>query len=234
MATEDSPTSTDRAVAGAKTLDNGIRVLKAIAGSSDGLTTTEVARAVGVHRTVAYRLLTTLREHSLVTQGADSTFRLGIGVVELSSLLRSDLRSAAQPHMRRLAETTRATVHLTVRDGEDAVGIALVMPTDSDMHVAYRVGRRYPLSVGAAGLAILAGNPPIDGERPEVTSGRSTGYVTSHGEIQSGAWGLAAPLTGGTDPADVSVGVVGFGDFDEAQTARHVLAAAAAIRLAGR
>jgi DNA-binding phage protein len=48
-----------RAAEGAKTLDNGIRVLKVVAANPDGLTMTEIAKATGVHRTVAYRLLLT-------------------------------------------------------------------------------------------------------------------------------------------------------------------------------
>jgi DNA-binding IclR family transcriptional regulator len=227
--TEESLDGSQRGTGGAKTLDNGIRVLKAVAAQPDGLTTTGVARATGIHRTVVYRLLSTLRSHSLVSQGKDARFRLGVGVVELASQLRSDLQSAAQPHMRKLAETTGATVHLTVLDGDDAVGITIVEPLSSDMHVAYRVGRRYPVTVGAAGLAILAGRAPMAGERPEVTAGRRVGYVASHGEIQRGAWGLAAPLPNGTEDAVASVGVVSLSPLDETHTAECVLAGARAI-----
>lgn len=221
--------SGERPAEGAKTLDNGIRVLKAIASRADGMTMTEVARAVGVHRTVAYRLLLTLGHHSFVVPAEDGRFRVGVGVLELSSLMRSDLQSAAQPHLRVLADRTRATAHLTVLDGSDAVSVAIVEPQDTEMHVAYRIGRRHPANVGAAGMAILAGRPALSDERPEITTGRIQGYVASEGEIQLGAWGVAAPVPHGTMDAIASVGVVALGVGAEAETAQFVVAAARAI-----
>jgi DNA-binding IclR family transcriptional regulator len=52
-------------------LDNGLRVLEAIATRPDGSTIADLARVVGIHRTVAYRLLVTLTDHALVSQGPD-------------------------------------------------------------------------------------------------------------------------------------------------------------------
>jgi len=218
-----------RPTEGAKTLDNGIRVLKAIAANPDGLTMTEVARLTGLHRTVTYRLLLTLGEHSLVTQGPDGRFRTGVGVLELSASMRSDLHSVAQPHLRELAERTGATANLTVLDGADAVSVAIAHPQDSPIHVAYRIGRRHPATVGAAGMAILAGRAPQAGERPEITRGRLHGYVASEGEIQAGAWGLAAPVRHDAVEATASVGVVALGAKDEADTAHWVVEAAKAV-----
>lgn len=40
-----------------QTLDRGLRVLSVLADSPEGLTVTEVAAALGVSRTVVYRLI---------------------------------------------------------------------------------------------------------------------------------------------------------------------------------
>ena len=218
-----------RPAEGAKTLDNGIKVLKVVAAHPDGLTMTEIARAADVHRTVAYRLLLTLGQHSLVSQSEDGRFRVGVGVLELATSMRSDLQSVAQPHLRTLADRTGATAHLTVLDGADAVSVAIVEPQNSEMHVAYRIGRRHPATVGAAGMAILAGRPPEQGERAEITRGRQQGYVVSEGEIQLGAWGLASPVPPGGAHAIASVGVVALQVADESATALEVVGAAQAI-----
>lgn len=220
---------TVKAEGGAKTLDNGLRVLKEVAANPTGLTMTELARATGLHRTVAYRLLLTLGQHSMVTQDSDGRFRVSVGVLELSASLRGDLQSAARPHMQLLANSTGATVHLTVLDGQDAIGIAIAEPASSQLHVTYRVGRRYPATVGAAGMAILAGRPPLPSERLAVTIGRSQGYVVSNGEIQSGAWGLAAPIVGRGGDVSSSVGVIAMGARDEREMAPQVVAAAQTI-----
>jgi DNA-binding IclR family transcriptional regulator len=227
--TEESGQVRQRPTEGAKTLDNGIRVLKAVAAHPDGLTMTEVARAAQVHRTVAYRLLLTLGEHSLVTQGTDGRFRVGVGVLELSASMRSDLHSVAQPHLQELAEHTGATAHLTVLDGADAVSVAIVQPQDNPISVGYRIGRRHPATVGAAGMAILAGRAPQAGEREQIAKGRLQGYVASEGEMQAGAWGLAAPVRHDSLEATASVGIVALGAKDEVDTARWVVAAAQAI-----
>ena len=63
------------------------------------------------------------------------------------------------------------------------------------MHVAYRIGRRHPATVGAAGMAILAGRPAQPAERIEITAGRQQGYVASEGEIQVGRLGFGRPGT---------------------------------------
>jgi DNA-binding IclR family transcriptional regulator len=214
---------------GAKTLDNGLRVLAAVAARPDGSSVSDLARIVGLHRTIVYRLLLTLIDHALVSQDPSGhRYRLGSAAAALGIAVRGDLQRVARPYLSRLAEQTGATAHLTVLDGADAVSIAVVEPSQAQMHVAYRVGSRHPLSRGAAGLAILVGGPPRRGERAAVRAGRHRGYVATAGEIQPGAWGLAAPITV-VGPAEASVGVISLGPLSERRTAAAVQAAAAAI-----
>src|SRR5215471_18175511 len=213
---------------GAKTLDNGLRVLEAIATRPDGSTISDLARVVGIHRTVAYRLLVTLTDHALVTHGPDGRYRLGPATAGLTTALRADLQQTARPHLCALAESTGATSHLTIRDGSDAVSIAVVEPQQAQMHVAYRIGSRHPLTVAAAGMAILIGGPPQRGERVAIRNGRRQGYVASAGELQPGAWGLSAPIQA-SGSTDASVGVISLGPLDERITAAIVMKAAAEI-----
>ncbi len=49
------------------------------------------------------------------------------------------VREAALPALRSLAEDIGATAHLTLVDGSDALAVAVVEPTWTDYHVAYRV-----------------------------------------------------------------------------------------------
>jgi DNA-binding IclR family transcriptional regulator len=60
---------------GSQTLARGLSVLQAIATSRVGLTVQEVADHVGVHRTIAYRLLSTLAQFRLVGKGEDGRYR---------------------------------------------------------------------------------------------------------------------------------------------------------------
>ncbi|WP_308012030.1 IclR family transcriptional regulator [Actinacidiphila acidipaludis] len=149
-----------------QTLDRGLRVLKLLADTDHGLTVTELAAKLGVNRTVVYRLLATLEQHSLVRRDVGGRARVGLGVLGLAHQVHPLLREAALPALRSLAEDIGATAHLTLVDGTEALAVAVVEPTWTDYHVAYRTGFRHPLDRGAAGRAILAGRgmqPAADG-----------------------------------------------------------------------
>lgn len=204
-----------------QTLDRGLRVLELLAqAGAPGLTVTELAGALAVGRPVVYRLLATLEEHGLVRRTAvDARVRLGLGVLDLAAAVQPLVRDAAAPVLRRLAEDLGATAHLTVVDGGEALAVSVVEPSWTDFHVAYRVGSRHPLDRGAAGRAILAGR------------GGRAGFVTSDGELQPGAHGVAAPLPG-VPGLEASVGVVALAPLDPQRVGRRVQAAAAELAAA--
>ena len=53
---------------------------------------TEVSRELEIHKSTAYRLLTTLRDRGLVEQdAATEKYRLGFGLVLLARTVRADL-----------------------------------------------------------------------------------------------------------------------------------------------
>ncbi|MFC8586884.1 IclR family transcriptional regulator, partial [Streptomyces sp. NPDC057217] len=139
-----------------QTLDRGLRVLKLLADTDHGLTVTELSNKLGVNRTVVYRLLATLEQHALVRRDLGGRARVGLGVLRLGRQVHPLVREAALPALRSLAEDIGATAHLTLVDGAEALAVAVVEPTWTDYHVAYRAGFRHPLDRGAAGRAILA------------------------------------------------------------------------------
>jgi DNA-binding IclR family transcriptional regulator len=111
------------------------------------------------------------------------------------------VRATAEPRLRALAEEVAATAHLTLADGDEGVAVVVVEPASTTFHVAYRAGTRHPLTLGAAGKAILGGR-----------QARSTRWYLTRGELQDGATGLAVPLR---HPAlEASIGVVSFGGLD--------------------
>jgi len=187
-----------------QTLDRGLRVLGLLAEAPGGLTVSELAAGLGVSRTVVYRLLATLEQHLLVRRDDEGRARLGFGVVRLAGRVQPLLRQAALPALRRLAERVGATAHLTVVDGMEALAVAVVEPSWTDYHVAYREGSRHALDHGAAGRAILAGQIGDAGAPP---------YIATHGELQPGAYGIAAPLLK-VKGVTGSVGVVALSELD--------------------
>jgi DNA-binding IclR family transcriptional regulator len=200
-----------------QTLDRGLRALAELADAAAGLTVTELAERLGVTRTIVYRLLSTLELHGLARRDTSGRARLSIGVLALARQVQPLLRDAAAIPLRRLAEEVGATAHLTVVDGTEALAVAVVEPTWTDYHVAYRIGSRHALDRGAAGRAILA-----------YRATGATAYVVTEGELQSGAFGIAAPLAD-LPGLEASVGVVSFGELDPAKTGPRVMRAAADV-----
>ncbi|QPP08631.1 helix-turn-helix domain-containing protein [Streptomyces bathyalis] len=200
-----------------QTLDRGLRVLKLLADTDHGLTVTELSNKLGVNRTVVYRLLATLEQHALVRRDLGGRARVGLGVLRLGRQVHPLVREAALPALRSLAEEIGATAHLTLVDGTEALAVAVVEPSWTDYHVAYRTGFRHPLDKGAAGRAILAGRGPDSELGP--------GFVLTHGELEAGAGGAAAPVRGVTG-IEGSVGVVMLTDAVPPQVGERVVRAA--------
>src|SRR4051794_36727103 len=187
--------------AGSQTLDRGLRALEMVASASGGMTMQEVADRLGVHRTIAHRLLATLSDHHLIARGPDNRFRAGGALTALANGVQSALRDTAMPIMRELAEELESTIVLLVREGEEVVGIAVAAPTKGTYHLAFRTGSRHPLGRGSAGICLLSALPARAGERPEVTRARSQGFAVSKGEVEPGAHGMAVLIQQGGESA---------------------------------
>ena len=200
----------------AQTLDRGLRLLHVGAETPGGLTMTEAAALLGVGRAVVYRLVATLSEHGMIRRDRSGRLRLGAGVLAQARRAQPQVADAALPALRRLAETVGATAHLTIADGGEAYALAVVEPSWTQFHVAYRTGSRHPLEVGAAGKAILAGRRG------------DYGVVSTVGELQPGAYGVAAAVAG-VDGLEASVGVVALAALDPASVPTHVTTAATTV-----
>lgn len=213
----------------AQTLGNGLRVLEYLREQPAGMGVNGVAAGLGLHRTVVYRLLGTLRAHGLLAQDGAGRYRLGAGLLEIASGVRTDLRATAEPRLAALADEVAATAFLTLAEASDAVSACVRAPRSAQLHVGYRVGLRHSLTVSAAGLAILAALPARHGERPAIARARRLGYAVTANELEPGAWGLAVALPIEVVPEGASVGVVAMTELDEHAVADAVRRAAADI-----
>lgn len=88
--------------------------------ADDELRVSEIARALGVAKSSAHRMLSTLLSRGFVEQNPGTgRYRLGLHIYELGqlSISRSRLRQAALPIMEDLRQRTGQTIHLGVADG---------------------------------------------------------------------------------------------------------------------
>ena len=183
-----------KTAAGSQTLARGLTTLQLVAGTPDGLTVQEIADRVGIHRTIAYRMLLTLTQFHLLTKGPDGRYRSGAGLAALGASYDRSLREKAIPPLRDLADELRTSVSLLIAEGDEQVAIAVVVPHNVSYQLSFNEGSRYPLNRGAAGIALLASGPPRPRERDIVALAREQGWVMTHGEIEPNTYGLAVPV----------------------------------------
>ena len=181
-------------IAPSQTLDRGLACLDFVAAADHPLSVDAVAEALGLHRSIVYRLLRTLELRRLVERDSDGDFLPGPYLAVLSRSVRRSLRAAAAPVVANLAEKLQMTAFVVVADGDEAVTIDSVEPRSLNAHVAYRPGTRHPLDRGAPGLALLAAGAVLVGERAEVALARSRGWAHSEAEVIAGMASVAAPI----------------------------------------
>lgn len=179
---------------GSQTLARGLNALQLVASSPTGLTVAQVADDIGVHRTIAYRLLSTLAQYRFVAKGEDGRYRSAAALAVLGASFDNNVRQLCVPTLRSLADELGTTVSLLVAEGDQQVAIAVMVPTNVFYQLSFHEGSRYPLDRGAAGIALLASMPPRPQERDLVREARQQGWVITHGEIEPNTFGLAVPV----------------------------------------
>lgn len=197
-----------------QTLSRGIRALEILAEAPGAMSIAELAQALGVHRSIAYRILRTLEDHSLVVRDAAGQVSPGAGLAVLARSVSRDLQSAAVPELSRLAEELGMTAFIGVWDRADCVTLVTVEPRHTGPTVAQRPGTRHPLSLGAPGMAIQSALSEAEWEiaapgqpyREESHQAARDGYAVSHDEVIPGLNSIAAPIAvAGQHPAAIAV-----------------------------
>ena len=220
---QDRPTNT------LQTLDRGLQALSIISQQPEGLSIAALAARLAVHRAIAYRLATTLESHGLIARDGVGHLHLGAGLLTLAARFEPQLRAMARPILRELAGATGAAAFLSVPQGDECIAILVAEPEGRPLHVAYRIGSRHPLALGAAGIAILAGRPESPGEPEPVRQARAQGFSLTRSELQRGAVGIASPLHSPEQEKaglEASLGLVALDDLDVARATPLVVASA--------
>lgn len=220
-----------------QTLSRGIRLLEELAAARAPLSIDALAERVGLHRSVAYRLLRTLEDHGLTSRDATGAVRLGTGLAALAAGVAADLQSEALPELTAAANDLGMTCFLVVLDHEECVTLASVEPRHAVTAVAQRPGARHPATRGAPGRAVLAQLPPrlwpdaVDARlASEIAETAERGWATSHDEVVPSLRAVAVPLAvQGRPPAAVAAVHVAT-DLDDAEIAARLAVAAEAIR----
>jgi DNA-binding IclR family transcriptional regulator len=197
-------------------LERGLKILELLA-ETGGLSVSEVAARLGMHRSASHRFLATLRELGYVMQDPSSRYRLTFKLFELGMRVvhTLEIRQVALPFMKELAEITHETVNMGHWDGKEIIYIDKIASQEI-LRLDLAVGSRVPVYCSALGKAILAFRPeeevqavlktlsmnpltpktitdPEDLQR-QLSRVKETGYAIDDEEMGIGIRCIAAPV----------------------------------------
>lgn len=196
-----------------QTLSRGLRILEVLAARGTAASSSEISAELGLHRSIAYRLLRTLEEHRLVVRDERGFFELGPRLAALAATVERDLQQAAVPALRSAADDLGATCFLVRHDGGEAITLTSALPRRSIVTVAQHPGTQHPLGIGAPGRAVLCQLPREqwpeglnEQQRTETATAAAEGFAESRDEVIPGLRSVAVPLVlSGSVPLAVAV-----------------------------
>lgn len=149
-------------------VERAFRLLDLLSVTEEGLTLSDLARALNMSKSSIHGLLKTLESSAAIEQAEDRRFVLGPRIYDLAQtyIQRAGLRHFALPAMRRLASSTGETVCLGRIEQKGVRIIECVVDEEGTggLHIAARRGMRIPLLVGSTGACVLASWPGAECE----------------------------------------------------------------------
>jgi DNA-binding IclR family transcriptional regulator len=150
-----------------ESVDRVMKVLDCFTPDSPELRLTDLSQRLGISKASLLRIVSTLEAGSYLTRDPGTKrYRLGVRLFHLGMIVRHqmDLRSLAQPELRRLAALTGETAALFAPDPLGPICIDVVQSSKA-MHVYARLGSRMPWHAGTSPKVILAYLPEEERER---------------------------------------------------------------------
>jgi DNA-binding IclR family transcriptional regulator len=201
-----------------RSVQKAIMLLRATAAHADGSSVSALARAAGLPRATALRLIQTMEREGLLLRVPEAD-RVLLGP-ELIRLAREVdigrvLRELAGPRLGELSETLRETVTLSVTAPDG--GLDLVHQVDGPQHLVPRswLGKRFPLHASSSGKILLSNyrdeqlerflREPLQKLTPstittarrlrsELMGVREQGYAATVDEMEQGLAGVSVPI----------------------------------------
>src|SRR6266480_14485 len=207
-------------------VERAFRLLDLLSVTEEGLTLSDLARALNMSKGSLHGLLKTLESNGVIEQAEERRFVLGPRIYELAQtyIQRADLRHFALPAMRRLATSTGETVCLgkVEQKGVRIIECIVGEGEKAALHISVTRGLRVPLLAAATGPIVLANWSAAQRETflhagplprftehsltdpqeflARVEEAARTGISFDHEESLVGVHAVAAPIygTGGT------------------------------------
>lgn len=192
-----------------------LEILRCLGRHEDSLRLSDIVRELGLNTSTALNILRTLEYEGLVAfDRRAKRYALAQGLADLAApvLERHDPARRFARAMDAAAHELGATVALWRVVGEE-VELVQVAESSAVMRIAFTVGRRLPMFLGAMGRLVAARGdwsaealargfaqvpwarpPDYDAWRAEVAAARQTGAALDPGHVNHGILGVAVPV----------------------------------------
>jgi len=159
-----------------ESLDRGLRVIQCFGAERRPMTLSDIAKAAGLPRATARRVLITLAKSGFVT-GDERLFSLTHRVLALASayLASNQINTVMQPLMDQVSSKAKEVCSLAILDGDEAVFIARASPARV-FSAGIDIGHRLPAFCTSVGRVLLGGlsNADLDARFETLTLVRHT------------------------------------------------------------
>lgn len=236
-----------------RSVAKAMELIEALLARRAPMTLQELAAAVGYPKSTVHGLLSTLREHAMVSQGADGRYSLGVRLFECGCAVSAlwDVSKVARPYLEQLAAKTNGSSFLSILEGAHVISLDQCTG-GAGMQVVPEVGSRLPLHATSQGKLLLSflsvsearkrllesGMPPYTPHTitdvDEILNGmqwaRERGYAVEDGEYKIGLRSVSAPVRDSLGDVRCAIGVVGL--FRRVQSEEFQTALAETVRTA--
>ena len=146
-----------------RVLDRAMSVLGFMAESRRQVGITEIADAVGLSKATVHRILSTLKDYSVVLKDDSGRYQMGPSVLFWADAYRhrAGLAEISRPWLRRLWEESHETVHLFIFEGGEAYYLDK-LDSPHPVGMRSRIGAKRDLYSTSGGRAILAALPEAE------------------------------------------------------------------------
>lgn len=203
-----------------QSVDRAALLLRTVAEvGADDATAPALARRTGLNRATAWRLLTTMESHGLVScNRVSGQWSLGLGLAYLAASTGLDrVRQSARAELERVSRESGETAALAVTSGAELTYVDQVAPPS--VIAATWQDRTVPLHATSTGKAFLAVSAPstrrqllADGLtrytettivdpaalEAELEQASADGYAVCRGEFEPSAWGASSAVLDGS------------------------------------
>jgi DNA-binding IclR family transcriptional regulator len=223
-------------------VEQAIRIMLALSDSgSNPVSLTDICAHVGIHRSKAFSILSTLNEYGFVKKNPNrGGYVLGPGLLTVTGKILETLSlpRIAEPVLYELAKKAGATVALGVISDDKTYIVAEYLGAPG-IGVSSPIGYVTPITYGAHGKIIAAFMPRAELEellekkdlyfyghpdkfnktrfQRELVQCRRNGFAVELGDIQKGMNAVAAPILDQNDYPVGYITIVGFFTEKEAQ-----------------